>query len=103
MSFRLLVFWFIGKIEKMFASSRSHVGQQELDKLGMLSVKDRVTQLKLNHVYKIFHNKAPDYMCYKFIKVSDMHNHSTRDSTTNFVVPTMKGPECNRVFLYWDF
>ena len=77
---------------------RAHVGQQELDKLGILNVKDRVTQLKLNHVYKIFYHVAPDYICHNFIKVSDLHNHSTRGSTTNFVVPRIKGPECNSFF-----
>ena len=33
---------------------RTHIGQNELDKVGMLSSKDRVVQLKLNHVFKIF-------------------------------------------------
>ena len=51
--------------------SRSHIGQTELNKFGMLSVNDRVTQLKLNHVYQIFHEMAPDYICQKFRKVSD--------------------------------
>ena len=77
---------------------RAHVGQQELDKLGILNVKDRVTQLKLNHVYKIFYHVAPDYICHNFIKVSDLYNHSTRGSMTNFVVPRIKGPECNSFF-----
>ena len=30
-------------------SSRAHIGQTELDRLGLLNVKDRVTQLKQNN------------------------------------------------------
>ena len=41
---------------------RSHIGQGELDQLGLLSVQDRASQLKLHHVYKIFHRSAPSYM-----------------------------------------
>ena len=28
-----------------------------------------------------------------------MHNYSTRSSSTNVVVPRMKGPECNTFFI----
>ena len=40
---------------------RTHIGQRELDRVGLLSVKDRVLQMKMSHVYKIFHGTAPDY------------------------------------------
>jgi hypothetical protein len=49
------------------------------------------TQLKLNHVFKIFHNKAPQYLKLHFTRVSSVHNYSTRGSPFNFVVPKSKG------------
>ena len=48
--------------------SRTHVGQDELDRLGFLNVCDRVNQLKLNHGFKIFNNSAPDYLSDNFKK-----------------------------------
>ena len=33
---------------------RTHIGQRELDRVGLLSVKDKVIQMKMNHVYKFF-------------------------------------------------
>jgi hypothetical protein len=70
---------------------RTHVGQKELDMVGMLSSEDRVAQLKLNHVFKIFHDSAPDYMKQNFTRVCDLHKYSTRGSPFNFVVPKSKG------------
>ena len=34
---------------------RAHVGQEQWKELGLLSVKNRVIQLKLNQVFKIYH------------------------------------------------
>ena len=70
---------------------RTHIGQKELDMVGMLTSEDRVAQLKLNHVFKIFHDCSPDYMKLHFTRVSALHNYSTRGSPFNFVVPISKG------------
>ena len=67
------------------------IGQKELDTVGMLTTEDRVAQLKLNHVFKIFHDCSPDYMKLHFTRVSALHNYSTRGSPFNFVVPISKG------------
>ena len=48
---------------------RDHIGQEELDQIGTLNVKDRVQQLKLNHVFKIWNNTAPAYMYHHFLKI----------------------------------
>ena len=77
---------------------RSHIGSRELNQLGMLPVEARVKQLKLNHVFKIFHNTAPSYMSHNFKKVSEQHFYSTRGSATNFVVPKIRGQENNSFF-----
>ena len=60
--------------------------------MGMLSSSNRVVQLKLNHVFKIFHNLSPEYMHLNFTKVSTFHKYKTRGSPFNFVVPLAKGP-----------
>jgi hypothetical protein len=70
---------------------RTHIGQKERDKVGMLSSHDRVMQLKLNHVFKIFHDLCPEYLKMYFNRVSSVHNYSTRGSPYNFVVPHSKG------------
>ena len=70
---------------------RSHIGQRELDQVGLLSVKDRVIQMKLNHVFKIVHGTAPDYLSSNFTRISTVHKYSTRGSSVNFIVPSSKG------------
>lgn len=77
---------------------RSHIGQPELDRVGLLKVAYRVKQLKLNHVFNIFHGSAPDYLCTHFTKTSDFHKYNTRDSKYNFVVPRAQGQACNTFY-----
>ena len=77
---------------------RSHIGSDELMKLNMLKVADRVKQLKLNHVFKIYNDTAPHYLNSHFTKLAHTHRYHTRGSTTNFLVPVMKGQECNSFF-----
>ena len=38
---------------------------------------------------------CPKYLCENFIKRSERHNHNTRDSHLNFVVPKVKGQGIN--------
>ena len=69
---------------------RDHIGQEQRDKLGMLSVKDRVTQLNLNKVFKIFHGTSPTYLNSNFIRITSVHNHSTRVRPYNFKIPKIQ-------------
>ena len=78
--------------------SRARIGQRELTSLNMLCVKDRVTQLKMNHVFKIFHNSSIQYLKYKFRVFSEIHNHNTRNSAYNFILPRAKSQACNTFF-----
>ena len=41
---------------------RTHISQEELGKVRMISCRDRVMQLKLNHVFTIFHKISPEYL-----------------------------------------
>ena len=77
---------------------RSHIGREEFEKLGMLKVEDRIKQLKLNHVFKIYHDEAPEYLISHFRKFSNIHRYSTRGSSTNFILPKVKGQACNSFF-----
>ena len=50
----------------------THIGQEELGKVRMISCQDRVMQLKLNHVFNIFHNISPEYLKLHFTRVSSV-------------------------------
>ena len=81
---------FILKLEPRF-----QIGGDEFEKLGMLKVEDGIKQLKLNHVFKTYHEKAPEYLNSHFLKFSIIHRYSTRGSATNFILPNVKGQTCD--------
>ena len=64
-----------------------------LSKINMLNVEDRAKQLRLYHVFNIYHDYAPQYLHQNFIKVSDSHVYNTRGSTYDFTVPAIKSCE----------
>ena len=78
--------------------NRTHIGKDELNKIGQLCIEDRISQLKLNHVHKIFHGTSVPYMNDKFVKVSSSHQHMTRNSLCGFYVPKSDGQICNTFF-----
>ena len=50
----------------------------------MLSVPDRVSQLRINHVFNIYHGRAPEYVCEHF----NINQGYTRGaSNLNFITP----------------
>ena len=65
---------------------RSHIGYSELDSVGFLNADNRVKQLRLNHVFKIFNGTSPSYLLDHFHRVSESHRYNTRGSSENFVV-----------------
>ena len=80
--------------------SRSHIGCKELEKVNMLSVSNRVKQIKLNHVYKISKRTSPEYMWEDFNRISDTDlRHCTRASINNFFLPRVQG-NCTNTFFY---
>ena len=67
---------------------RSHIGSKEFKLANMLPVQDRVRQLKLTHVFKIFHNQCPEYMKENFLRIRDTPLRlCTRSLTNNFFLP----------------
>ena len=69
---------------------RKSITYIEFEKLGFLKISNRVKQLRLNHVYNIFNNKCPDYMHKNFPKKLSSHSHSTRSSSMNYNMPSIR-------------
>ena len=79
--------------------SRSHIGCNEFEKVNMLNVSDRVKQIKLNHVHKIWMGTSPEYMSENFHKISDTElRNCTRASANNFFLPRVQGVGTNTFF-----
>ena len=79
---------------------RSHIGQQELDKLNMLKVVDRARQMQLNHLFKIYKGTCPVYMLENFTRISDTALRiCTRASLNNFFLPRVCN-EAMKTFFY---
>ena len=66
---------------------RSRIDPDILSGLNMLDVENRVKQLRLGHVHKVFYGKCPSYMADNFVRVSNFHCHNTRSCEYNFIVP----------------
>ena len=80
--------------------SRAHIGNQELAKVGYLSVPDRVKQLKLGHVFKIRNGTSQYYMKAHFQKLNEIDNRIvTRATAYNFYTPRACNQGTN-TFLY---
>ena len=80
-------------------SSRDHVGQINLDTVKLLDTQNRARQLRLNHMFNIFHSLGPSYLNQFFTKISHVHNHTTRSSASNFHVPRV-GSYTKKSFFY---
>ena len=68
---------------------RSHIGQTQLDTLGLLNISDRVKFIRLNHVFKIRNGESPVYLKREFNSIP--HELNTRASSYNFYVPRLQG------------
>ena len=52
----------------------------------MLKVEDRAKQLRLNHVFNVCYELAPQYLNQHLLRVADSHSYRTRGSLFKFVV-----------------
>lgn len=75
---------------------RSHVGFVELENTGLLSVKYRMSQLRLNLIHKVFYGEAPTYLNEHFNLIT--HNYNTRFSNKNFLLPNAKNQICQTFY-----
>ena len=77
---------------------RAHIDQEVRNSVKLLSTRDRVKQLRLNHVFNIFNGIAPSYLNDNFTRSSNIHSHRTRSSNYNYLVPRVKGIASNTFF-----
>ena len=83
-----------------------HITHDDFETLGLLNISTRAAQLRLNHVFNIFHDTCPDYLKHNFIKLSILHNHDTRGRNFNFHVPKVKAVGsasfCHNAIKIWN-
>ena len=72
----------------MHLGPRDHVGQDQFESVKLLDTQNRSRQLRLNHMFNIFHSFGPSYFNQLFTKISNIHSHATRSGCFNF--PGMK-------------
>ena len=56
---------------------RFSVNSHVLAELNLLKVETRVSQLRLNHAFNIFHGTSPSYLQENYSKVCDNHGYNT--------------------------
>jgi hypothetical protein len=71
-------------------SNREHVGCMEFRQCNCTNIENRVKQLSLNIVHKLFYRQLPEYLLPYFVPSSTVHTYSTRNSQFNFVIPTVR-------------
>ena len=65
-----------------------HISEDDFKQLNcFLDIQNRAKQLRLNHVFNIFNEIGPEYLRSNFTRVLNSHNHNTRSSVQNFVIP----------------
>ena len=83
---------------------RSHIGQTQLDSIGLLNVLDRVKFIRLNHVFKVKNMECPTYLKGNFNCIPYELNISA--SSFNFFVPHVQGIAAKTFFFNgikdWD-
>ena len=67
---------------------REHIGQAEFKQIKFVNIENRVKQLGLNIVHKLFYKQTPGYLLSYFVRASEVHNYNTRGSQFNFKIPT---------------
>ena len=72
-------------------SPMDSINYSVLQSIDFLNVEDRVKQLRLNHVFDIFKDRAPSYLRENFILKTSISTRHTRSSANlDFVVPLIK-------------
>ncbi len=76
---------------------RTHLTVDHMIELNMLIVPEKAKRLRFNTAHKIYCNQAPQCLQANFKKARNRTQH-TRNSQWNFVVPDVKGNECNTLY-----
>ena len=77
---------------------RHHLTCKDFWKVKYLNVQSRFDYLSLNLLHSIHNGKAPDYLC-RFVKVTDVHSHNTRNSHSSQVIPQVS-TQGKKTFMY---
>jgi len=67
--------------------ARYHIKEDDFKNLNFLNILNRAKQLRLNHVFDIFNEAGPEYLRSHFTRISNIHQHHTRNSVQNFQIP----------------
>ena len=71
-----------------------------LSEIKMLKVDDTAKQLRLNNVFNVYDELAPQYLNQHFLRVADSLSYRTRGRLFNSVVPSIKG--CDSHTFYYN-
>ena len=91
--------WFHGLSNTMHLGTSDHVGQDQYESVKILDTQNRSRQLRLNHMFNIFHSLDPSYFNQFFTKISDIQSHATTSSSFNFHIPRI-GSYAKHSFFY---
>ena len=64
--------------------NREHIGQTEFIQINCTNIDNRVKQIGLNIVHKLYYLKKLEYLLCKFIRTNNSHSHNTQNSPVNF-------------------
>ena len=59
--------------------NREHIGQTEFIQINCTNIDNRVKQIGLNIVHKLYYLKKPEYLLCNFIRTNNSHSHNTRN------------------------
>jgi len=65
-----------------------HIGTSDFQDINFVNIQNRVNQLTLNIVHKIYYRQTPEYLRPFFTRTSEVHRYNTRGSQYNFHIPT---------------
>ncbi|KAL4240342.1 hypothetical protein ACF0H5_001132 [Mactra antiquata] len=68
---------------------RTSISFQDYVDLNMLNVNNRVKQMRLSHIHRVYYNKCPSYLKNNFERREDNMQYNTRSSSFNFNVPNV--------------
>ena len=70
-------------------STQSHIGQTQLNVLGLLNISDSIEFVRLNHVFKIINIASPVFLKGTINRIS--HGSNTRACAYIFFIPQLQG------------
>lgn len=79
---------------------RTHIGRDQFRELNWLPVEAKVTMARLTVVHIIKCGEVPTVLISCFRQVNEVHNHFTRASIADMVLPAFKSKVGKGSFIY---